>query len=105
MVRLTNLTEALDDGPAATPAPAPEVPAPVVEEEPRRRFTMLSTAAEEDQARRLTDSVIALAGIRPTKGMRADVVRALVAIAADDERLQRKVAAIVRKAAGKRPRR
>ena len=87
------LTDALlDDGEtppqevalAAPPAPAP---APVVDERPRK-FTMLVGAEDDERARRVVDDVTARAGIRTTKSMRADVVRALFQLADDDPALR-----------------
>lgn len=40
--------------------------------------------------------VVRLAGVRPTKGMRADVVRALIDVAAEDPKLQAKVAKLLK---------
>lgn len=110
MARVTKLDDVLGDAepvaPArpATPTPAPPVQASPVDQRPRK-FTMLVDSADDERARRLTDAVVALAGIRATKGMRADVVRALIAIAAEDERLQRKVASALRSASGMTARR
>lgn len=94
-----------DDAPATTRASARSVPvavAPVLTPEPvpaaekPRKFTMLVAAADDERARRLTDTVVQLARIRVTKSMRADVVRALVAIAAEDGELQQRVAEVLR---------
>ena len=49
---------------------------------------------------RLTEAVVGLAGIRAIKSMRADVIRALVALAVEDERLQQRVAKRLRSTAG-----
>ena len=61
---------------------------------------MLVDAADDERARRLTDAVVGLAGIRAVKSMRADVIRALVALAVEDERLQQRVAKRLRSTAG-----
>jgi hypothetical protein len=81
--------------PAAVPAAVPAelvsvVPVPV------RKFTMLNGPEEDARARQLTDDVVRLAGVRPTKGMRADVVRALIDVAAEDPKLQAKVAKLLK---------
>lgn len=75
--------------PAATAEPVPAAEKP-------RKFTMLVAAADDERARRLTDTVVELARICVTKSMRADVVRALVAIAAEDGELQQRVAEVLR---------
>lgn len=96
MARVALTGEVLDDDaptPTTASAPPPSAPpVPAQPEMPRRRFTMLVDDVDDRRARELTDVVVRLAGIRPTKGMRADVVRVLVEIASGDERLQRKVA-------------
>lgn len=110
MARVTDLTDALgvDDVPAAPSSPEPRgarsaaapqsPPSPPVPAEPPavRKFTMLNGPDEDAQARELTDTVVRLAGLRVIKGMRADVVRALIEIAAADPKLQAKVAKLLK---------
>ncbi|QJY51238.1 hypothetical protein [Pseudonocardia broussonetiae] len=62
----------------------------------RRKFTMLVDPADDDRAHRVVDDVVARAGIRPTKQMRADVVRALFAEADQDPALRERLAARLR---------
>lgn len=80
---------------ADEPARTAAAPRPSAAPAPRRKFTMLNTDEDDRRAQDLTAAVVELAGIRPTKGMRADVVRALVAIASEDLGLQRKVAKLL----------
>jgi hypothetical protein len=101
MARLDLTADVPGDEP--TPPPRPQTvaspPPPPVDERPRK-FTMLVDAADDERARRLTDAVVGLAGIRAIKSMRADVIRALVALAVEDERLQQRVAKRLRSTAG-----
>lgn len=94
------------EGLLAETAPEPTTrQAPVVEDRPppppppaptRRKFTMLVEPADDDRARRVVDDVVARAGIRTTKQMRADVVRALFAEADQDPALRERLAARLR---------
>ncbi|MDQ2802875.1 MAG: hypothetical protein M3Y41_09390 [Pseudomonadota bacterium] len=81
--------------PAASLSPTP-IQVPLQEKEKPRKFTMLNSTADDERARRLTNAVVQLAGIRVTKSMRADVVRALIVIAVDDPELQRRLAEALR---------
>jgi hypothetical protein len=95
-VSLTDDVLGADEAPGARP-PAPVSPAVVpVESIPVRKFTMLNGPEEDARARQLTDDVVRLAGVRPTKGMRAGVVRALIDVAAEDPKLQAKVAKLLK---------
>jgi hypothetical protein len=90
-VSLTDDVLGSDEVPLPVVPTSPVPVAPPLDERPRK-FTMLVDTADDDRARRLTDAVVRLAGIRATKGMRADVVRALISLAADDDELQLRVA-------------
>lgn len=70
--------------PAFTPPPAPPTPTPT---QPWK-YTLLLTEADRQAALAAEAAVVASAGIRPTKSMRAEVVRALLALAAEDPVLQ-----------------
>src|SRR4051794_6168235 len=99
-VSLTDDVLGADEPTPAPPAPTrvpPARPDPVQPVGPAevRKFTMLNGPEEDARARELTDAIVRQAGIRATKGMRADVVRALIDIAADDPRLQAKVAKVL----------
>lgn len=54
---------------------------------------MLVSDADDERAHRVVDDVLKRARIRPTKGMRGDVVRALFALADEDPELRARVAA------------
>jgi hypothetical protein len=97
MARVDLSADVLGDEPVS--ARSVPVPPPPVDERPRK-FTMLFDAADDDRARRLTEAVVVQAGIRATKSMRADVIRALVAIALEDERIQHRVAKRLRSSTG-----
>ncbi len=81
--------------PAASLSPTP-IQVLLKEKEKPRKFTMLNSNADDQRARQLTNAVVQLAGIRATKSMRADVIRALIAIAVDDPELQRRLAEALR---------
>ena len=57
---------------------------------------MVFAPADDQLARRVVDDVVRAAGIQPTKQMRAEVIRALLAAADDDPRLRAVVAARLR---------
>jgi hypothetical protein len=76
-----------------------ELPVPVPDTTPHK-FTMLNNAQDHARAVRLVDEIVARSGIRATKSMRADVVRALFAVAAEDANLREAVAAKLREGAG-----
>lgn len=71
------------DGATAEPLPAPAAPT---------KYTLLLSPRDEDRAKRVTDDVVRLSGVKPRKQMRGDVIRILFAIAADDEDLRRQLA-------------
>lgn len=97
MARVTLSTDVLgDDEPPARSSTPPPPPPPVAQEERPRKFTMLVGPADDERARRVTDEVVRLAGIRPTKSMRADVLRVLVALADEDPRLRQRAAKALR---------
>lgn len=84
----------------AQTAPEP----PVVGQEPTtapdgptwRKFTMRVDDVEDERARQVTDDVVRRARVRPTKGMRADVVRAMWAEAEEDPQLRARLASRLR---------
>lgn len=98
MARL-KLGDVLGDDEEPTPPPPPPAPAPsaAVDTTPRK-FTMLMTDETVERANRVTAAVVARSGIRATKSMRADVVRALFEEADADPDLQARVADRVRRA-------
>lgn len=77
------------------PDPVPTDTPPPVDTTPRK-YTMLVSPADDERAHRVVDDVVRRAGIRATKPMRADVVRALFAVAAADPELRAVVAARLR---------
>lgn len=90
-----NLSDVLaQTAPETTPPPAPVVEAE--EQEKPRKFTMLVDAADDDRAHRVVDDVLKRARIRPTKSMRADVVRVLFKLADIDDQLRERVARMLR---------
>ncbi|MGE3414102.1 MAG: hypothetical protein AB7L91_17995 [Dehalococcoidia bacterium] len=97
MARVNLTGDVLGDDPPprpATPPPPPALPpAPSVRP---RKFTMLVDEADDDRAHRVVDDVLKRGRIRPTKSMRADVVRALFALADEDPELRARLAARLR---------
>lgn len=92
MARVTLTGDVLgDDEPP--PRPAAATPPPPPPKPPRRKFTMLVEDEDDERARRVVDDVLRLGRIRPTKSMRADVVRVLFALADEDPQLRAAVAA------------
>lgn len=65
---------------------------PTSDAEKPRKFTMLVSDDDDERARKVVDDVVKRAGIRTTKSMRADVVRALFAVAEHDTALREKLA-------------
>lgn len=100
MARVRKLGEVLgDDEPEPKPKPQPAPPAtrpPAAL--PPRKFTMLMDDEAIERANRVTSAVVALSGIRATKSMRAEVVRALFEEAEHDRDLQQRLAERVRRA-------
>jgi hypothetical protein len=93
--RLPNLR---GERPAPPSAPAPE---PAAEQAPPPapwKYTVLLTEDDRQTAVDLEAAVVRRAGIRRTKGMRAELLRALFALAAEDEQLQERLAARLRDA-------
>lgn len=84
-----------DEPPARRPATPPPPPPPPAKPA-RRKFTMLVDDADDERAHRVVDDVLKRARIRPTKSMRADVVRMLFALADEDPQLRASVAARLR---------
>lgn len=85
-----NLSDALFDEPEqprARPRPVDDRP---------RKFTMLNAARDDERARAVTEDVVARAGIRQTKSMRADVVRALFTLAERDPEIRARLAGLLR---------
>lgn len=70
-------------------------PVTVVAGEKPRKFTMLMSSTDDERAHRVVDDVVRRAGIRATKSMRADVVRALLALADEDEGLRDRLARVL----------
>lgn len=97
MARVSLTEDVLIDPSPPAPMGSTSRTAPVEQVALPRKFTMLNGPAEDAQARELTDTIVALAGLRASKvGMRADVVRALIEIAAGDPKLQAKVAKLLK---------
>lgn len=82
--------------PPSTPEPPPPPPPPPAEPEKPRKFTMLVSDEDDERAHRVVDDVLKRARIRPTKSMRADVVRALFLLADGDPSLRDRLAGILR---------
>lgn len=84
----------------AQTAPESAPPVAVEEAEPPvakpRKFTMLVSDEDDERAHRVVDDVLRRARIRPTKSMRADVVRALFLLAEGDPGLRDRVAGVLR---------
>lgn len=74
---------------AANPEPAP-TQAPV--DDAPWKYTALLTTADRDRALDLEAAVVRRARIRRSKGMRAEVLRAFLAVAQDDPDLQQRLA-------------
>lgn len=89
--RLPNLRRARPD-----PPPTPPAPAPVAEPPAPWKYSALLDESDREVALRVEAVVVRLAGIRPTKGMRADILRALFKRADTDEELQQWLAAWLR---------
>jgi hypothetical protein len=83
-----------DDEPPPRPEPTPPPPPPPAARP--RKFTMLVSDADDERAHRVVDDVLKRARIRPTKGMRGDVVRVLFALADEDPELRARLAARLR---------
>lgn len=94
MARVNLTGDVLGDEPPPR-APEQATPPPPPATRPRK-FTMLVSDADDERAHRVVDDVLKRARIRPTKGMRGDVVRALFALADEDAQLRAAVAARLR---------
>lgn len=95
-VSLTDDVLGEDDEPARPPTPPPATTRQSPVDQKPRKYTMLVSAEDDVTAHRVVDDVVARSGIRATKSMRGDVVRALLAEAEDDPALRDRVAARLR---------
>lgn len=89
-----------DQPPAPTPPPAPPPaqtaqaapPAPPAPPPAPWKYSALLDEDDREIALRVEASVVRRSGIRATKGMRADILRALFALADADDQLQERLA-------------
>lgn len=92
MARVDLTGDVLGDGDQAAGEPLPELPAP-------SKYTLLLGQRDEQRARDVVDDVVRRSGVPARrKQWRADVIRALFALAEQDEDLRARAAARIRAA-------